>query len=182
MDKYNNHSVCFSGHRPDKLFKDSINKEEQLQKLSDCLYGLILDCINENFTDFYSGMARGVDLIASELVLEFKQNNDKIKHHAVYPFANQCNSKYNTYWKNKFMKVLINSDTNTVLNQRYTRGCYQQRNKYLVDNSSRLIAVFNGDYNSGTGKTIQYALKMNIEVIIVHTSDNNLPIEIISPK
>ena len=80
------------------------------------------------------------------------------------------------------MKVLVNSDTNTVLNQHYTRGCYQQRNKYLVDNSSRLIAVFNGDYKSGTGKTIQYALKKNIEVIIVHTSDNNLPIEIISPK
>lgn len=178
LDTNIKNSVCFSGHRPAKLFANCIDKEKQFKKLYSHLYNQILDCINEDFTDFFCGMAHGIDLMASDIVLKIKNHNPQIKHHAVYPFANQ-HSHYSNYWKNLFMNVLINSDTNTVLNPKFVRGCYQQRNKYLVDHCSRLIAIFDGNFNSGTGQTINYAIKKNIEVIIIHISDENFPIEII---
>lgn len=174
------HSLCFSGHRPETLLKYATDKDLFMQDLSDCLYDLILDSINDGYTDFFSGMAQGVDLIASEIVLNFKEKNHNIKHHAVYPFASQSKS-YDVYWQTLFMKVMTYSDTNNILSPKYVRGCYQKRNRYIVDHSSCLIAVFNGDYKSGTGQTIKYALKRNIPTKIIHISDPNLPIEIISP-
>lgn len=174
-----NLSVCFSGHRPQKLFKNCTDKKDFFKKLQNAINEQIQELVKKGYTDFYSGMAQGTDLMASELIINLKQKNKDIHHHAVYPFALQSHS-YNDYWKNLFMKVLTNSDTNTVLNKDYVKGCYFERNKYLIDNSSVLIAVFDGDYKSGTGQTINYALKKNIEVRIIHISDYSLPVEIIT--
>lgn len=176
-----NHSVCFSGHRPKKLLQNYTDKNKFYNDLINTLQDQIMDTIKSGYTHFYSGMAQGTDLIASDIIIKLKNQNCNIHHHAVYPFATQSNS-YSPYWKNLFMKVLTNSDSNTVLNKSYVKGCYHQRNKYLIDNSSILIAVFDGDYKSGTGQTIKYALKREIEVRIIHISNESMPIEIIKPS
>ena len=48
----------------------------------------------------------------------------------------------------------------------YDRGCFQRRNGWMVDHSSRLIAVFNGE-SGGTKNTIDYASKVGVEIVIV---------------
>ena len=45
----------------------------------------------------------------------------------------------------------------------YREDAYQQRNQWMVDKSSKVIAVFNGK-PSGTMYTIQYARKEKIPV------------------
>ena len=42
----------------------------------------------------------------------------------------------------------------------------QKRNKYMVDNSDLIIAVFNGN-SGGTKQTNDYAKSKNIEIIII---------------
>lgn len=45
----------------------------------------------------------------------------------------------------------------------YSRSCFQIRNEWMVNHSARVIAVFNSE-KSGTKKTIDYAVKVDVPV------------------
>ena len=53
--------------------------------------------------------------------------------------------------------MLAACDEVKVFSERYNRGCYFVRNRYMVDESSRVIAVYDGRSNGGTVFTMQYA-------------------------
>ena len=69
-------------------------------------------------------------------------------------------------WKKHYNLVRKQADHVQVLSDRYSSDVYQKRNQWLVNHSSRLIAVFNGD-PSGTGNTIQYAHEQGIPTHII---------------
>ena len=62
------HRCCFTGHRPEKLHKP----EEQIKK---DLEKAILQAVDDGFVTFISGMARGVDIWAAEIVLRLRESN-----------------------------------------------------------------------------------------------------------
>ena len=68
------HRVCFTGHRPEKL---RIPEEEVKQFLTT----EIQKAINEGYITFLSGMARGIDIWAAEIVLDFKKVQLNRHHH-----------------------------------------------------------------------------------------------------
>ena len=51
-----------------------------------------------------------------------------------------------------------------VLQDHYTEGCMQRRNRYLVEHSSMLIAVYSGG-SGGTKYTIDYANRLKHKII-----------------
>lgn len=66
-------SCCFTGHRPEKL---NVSPEVVCQKLKRA----IEDALDDGFVNYISGMSRGVDIWAAELVLEQKK---RISSHKV---------------------------------------------------------------------------------------------------
>ena len=48
----------------------------------------------------------------------------------------------------------------------YFDGCMQKKNKYMIDNSSVLIALFNGKAG-GTKITIDYAKQQGLEILVI---------------
>ena len=48
----------------------------------------------------------------------------------------------------------------------FSLEAYKRRDKYMVDNSSLLIAV-EGKRNGGTARTIMYARKLECEVVLI---------------
>lgn len=61
------HRCCFTGHRPEKL-----NRPEHEIKLE--LNKEICRALEDNFTVFISGMARGVYIWAAEIVLQLRKD------------------------------------------------------------------------------------------------------------
>ena len=59
------HRCSFTGHRPQKLRQSENEVKAALEKE-------ILRAITEGFTVFISGMARGVDIWAAEIVLRLR--------------------------------------------------------------------------------------------------------------
>ena len=51
-----------------------------------------------------------------------------------------------------------------MMQQSYTPGCMQRRNRYMVDHASLLIAVNDGA-RGGTRSTIEYAFKRGVNVL-----------------
>ena len=49
-------------------------------------------------------------------------------------------------------------------------AAFQQRNEWMVDHSSRLIAIYNGS-PGGTRNTIEYAKRKKLEIAIFDPND-----------
>ena len=118
---------------------------------------------------FYCGMALGADLLCAGAILDYNDRfNTNIKIIPVIPCKNQTK-----LWKQEDIKnynyILNNSLDAIILNEKYTRTCMLERNRYMVDNSEFLFAVYDGRDSGGTRYTLDYAIKKEKKIIFVDT-------------
>ena len=73
------HRVCFTGHRPEKLFQPESVVKDNLERE-------IKAALADGMNVFISGMARGVDIWAAEIVLKLRKKNPEIKLICASPF------------------------------------------------------------------------------------------------
>ena len=60
------HACCFTGHRPERL-------EMPPGKVKRWLEEQIRKAVEDGYTDFVTGMQRGVDIWAAEIVMQLKE-------------------------------------------------------------------------------------------------------------
>ncbi len=147
---------CFTGHRPEKL-----NFSEELIK--SLLNAEIKKAIGEGFNTFISGMARGIDIWAAEIVVEHQKANKAISLICAIPYMG-FEKKWDLDDKKLYAHIMSNADRIEYISEHYTKRCFQMRNAYMVDSSNRVIAFFSGEAG-GTKNTINYARRKGIEVI-----------------
>lgn len=147
---------CFTGYRPEK-FKFSFNASDPryVQLVSRLISG-VLKKIEAGCTHFYTGMARGFDILAAEQVATIKLKKPEIKLIAVIPFKNMQNA-FSDKWRERFERVLSECDEVIILNEKHEKWVYQQRNEYMVDRCRHVICFFDGS-KGGTANTVRYAL------------------------
>jgi len=161
----NNKTVCFTGNRPVslpwgfnnncKLYYEFINRTSELLKT----------LIKIGYNKFISGMALGFDIIMAEVVLKLKLKYN-IFLECVLPCYNQTKG-----WKNddvlKYKNIIALADKVVYSSStEYFNGCYQIRNKYMVDNSD-LVLGCQMKLSKGTKSTLDYAKKKNKNIIVL---------------
>ena len=137
-------TCCFTGHR--NIPADRLTYVEmELRKL-------IMAAVDDGYTHFINGGAAGADLLFAAIVMELKEKGYRLYLEAALPYSNRKKSK-----DPDFQKILAACDAVKVISEQYNRGCYFARNRYMVDKSSRIIAVYDGRESGGTFYTMQYA-------------------------
>lgn len=149
------HRCCFTGHRPESLKRSA-------KEIAADLEAEIRMAVKEGYTVFISGMARGVDVLAAEIVLKLRNSDANIKLICACPFVGFERS-WGESWQERCRAIMSTADLVRYISTSYSRSCYHLRNEWMVDHSSRLIAVYDGK-PSGTGNTVKYAVKQNILV------------------
>ena len=152
------HRCCFTGHREHKLKRpeDEIRKD---------LKEAVLQAIEGGYTTFITGMATGTDIWAGEIVLELKKQNPDLKLIAAVPYEG-FEKSWDKDWKDRYRYLLTQADLVRYICPHYASYAFQKRNEWMVDRSSRVIAVYNGEAG-GTRNTIRYAKKMAVPVEII---------------
>ena len=155
-------SCCFSGHRPEKLpWKDDEN-DPRCKELKQRIHDAVSSAISDGFTHFLCGMARGCDMFFAEEVLYQKSLCPDISLEAVIPCLSQTDG-----WRReeveRYRRILSKANIETVVQEEYSRGCMQRRNRYMVDHAALLIAVNNGE-PGGTRNTILYAMRQGLNI------------------
>jgi len=150
------HRCCFTGHRPEKL-----NTPETVVKAK--LEEAIRQAVADGYTTFISGMARGVDIWAAQIVLKLRANNPAIRLIAAVPYKG-FEERWSKLWQDQFNFILEYADLVKYICKGYSMTSFQIRNEWMVDHSNRVIAVFNGELG-GTKNTIDYATTKQIDVV-----------------
>ena len=123
----------------------------------------INDAVAERYTDFITGMQRGVDIWAAEIVLRLRETNSDIVLVAASAFEGMENG-WESGWKRRYDRIIDAADEVYFISDRPGRRAFFERNEWMVDYSSRLIAVYNGA-PGGTQKTIDYAKKLRRDIV-----------------
>lgn len=159
-------TCCCTGHRPKGFpFQYGVDKQKQSAYLQELEQKIELAITEYGITSFISGMALGVDLDFAEIVLKL-QHKYPVTLECAIPCPNQT-FKWNDRDIFRYEKIKKQADKITLVSETYTPQCMLKRNRYMVDQSDLIIAVFNGIFKGGTWYTIDYAKKRNklIEII-----------------
>ena len=162
-------TCCFSGHRNARLPWGTRETDPRCLALKDRLDRELEKAYGEGYRHFLCGMAQGSDLYFCEAVLALRQAHPDVTLEAAIPFAGQADRWPETDRRRREL-LLDQCDLETVIQHHYTAGCMDRRNRYMVDRSSLLIAVYDGLPRGGTLNTLAYAMKQGLRTVILEVS------------
>ncbi|UOX38188.1 SLOG family protein [Bacillus phage BUCT083] len=160
-------TVCFTGHRPNKLGGYDM-KNPTMLKLKDKLLEVIEELIiKEEKSRFITGGALGTDQAACWCVHILKKKFPHIKNIIATPFKEQDKvwSADQKLWYKRMLDVsdeIINVeelDKYKVSGDKpgeFSPAKMQKRNEYMIDHSEAIVAVYDGS-KSGTRNCLNYA-------------------------
>ncbi len=159
-------TCSFTGHRPKKLPWRYDETSEDCVRLKGVLASQITMLVERGVTGFLSGMAEGIDTICSELVLAQRDKNPTLKLHCILPCIEQ-DAKWSTSARERYRSILEQADSIVYVNRSYRKNSMLERNRFLVEWSDCLLAVYSGERRGGTAATVRYAEKAGREIIVI---------------
>lgn len=164
-------SVSFTGYRPSKLPYLNDLEGPDTRALYNALYAEFERLIFRDYRFFLTGGALGCDLLAAEAVVALKKKYRKkhIVHELCIPCYNH-DIKWKEQDKRRLEEIKKSSMVTYVTDSDYCDGCMQKRNRYMVDTSSVLVAVYDG-VSGGTKNTVEYAKKLGKKLIVIRPRD-----------
>lgn len=156
-------TCCFTGHRAAKLPWRFQENDPRCITLKRQIYDAVDAVYDSGIRHFICGMANGCDMYFGEAVLRLRQTHPEVTLEAAVPYEGQAQS-WRPDLRRRWQILFDQSDYQTIVSHSYTPDCMRRRNQYMVDNSSVLIAAYNGA-PGGTMNTLLYAIRNQREVI-----------------
>ena len=138
-------TCCVTGHR------DLPQKE--INRIKAALRQEIEKAVADGFTRFISGFAEGLEQSFAEIVLEMQKSNQALELVALIPYQKRLD---NLREKRRTYEMLEACTDIVVIREKYQPSVYSQRNRYMVEHSDRVIAVYDGREKGGTAGAIRF--------------------------
>ena len=148
-------TCCFTGHRNLNHIQTDVATFQ--------LFKVINDLVEDGYTHFISGFAKGADLLFADVITQFKKINSNISLEAAIPYKDNLNCKVQG-----FNELLGKCDSITVVQEKYHISCFQKRSKYMVDSADVVVAVWDGKENGSIYNTISYAKSRSKRIIVIN--------------
>ncbi|MBQ3707045.1 MAG: DUF1273 family protein [Clostridia bacterium] len=157
-------TACFTGHR--RLPDDAVRQiAAQTLHILDVLIGA-------GYRDFLCGGALGYDTLAEQCILERKRTSPGIRLLLALPCRDQTER-----WSylpgeqardalREYQRIKGLADEVIYLRDFYTDGCMKERNRYMVERSSFLVAYYDEGTKgrSGAGQTFRLAKEAGLKI------------------
>lgn len=164
-------SCTITGHRPTR-FKFKYKEDYSLcKKIKRNLSTVLSAMYEQGVRRFYVGGALGVDMWAGEAIAAMKKQPQyaDVELFCILPFPGY-DIKWDDKSKRRMSAIRAASDQTMYTGQLETQDAYKRRNYYMVDHSHYMIAVYDQNHKirSGTGQTVNYALKCGQIITYIH--------------
>lgn len=169
MELVSNITCCFTGHRPQNLSWGFNEEDERCVELKKRIKVEIENAIIKGYSIFISGMALGFDIMCAEAVVDLKKKYSHISIFGALPCKDQ-----DRFWssrdKKRYNDLIEQLDDKKYINSSYIGAkCMIERNKFMIDNSSLVIALYNGK-KGGTEQTLNYAKKKGLQMVVLSSN------------
>ena len=161
------YACAFTGHRPVRYSFGYDEEHEKCKQLKVVLNEQIATLVAGGIRTFYSGMALGADTWLAEAVLDMRKAHPSVRLIAVLPCETQAN-RWSAEQRERYFDILPNCDEVITLATHFTSSCMQERNRYMVDCTGYLLAVYDNGTHGGTAYTVRYAQKRSRKIISIH--------------
>jgi uncharacterized phage-like protein YoqJ len=128
------------------------------------LISIFEGAIYDGYDTFLVGMAVGFDTLCFRVLEKLRKNNN-IRIIACIPCENQ-DKKFSFLQKLEYRKMINSADEMIVLSKEYTPSCMLNRNRFMVNNCSYLLAYLREE-KGGTNYTVDYAERCGVRVRII---------------
>lgn len=164
-------SCAITGHRPTRFkfgYKENMSGCKRLKKRLHDQFVLLYE---QGVRTFYVGGALGVDQWSGEILLRLKEQPEYggIELIVVLPFTGHEDG-WDERSKARLLFLLQQSAKVVIVCNAPSAEAYKARNRYMVDHSDVLVAVYDNAraIRSGTGMTVNYAQLKGIPLILIH--------------
>ena len=159
-------TLCFSGHRPDRLPGKGWADEPEMQPLTAALRQALIAAIGRGKTTMLHGCMAGWDIICAEQVIALREQFPQIRLISVAPYQAGFFSREECWtpdWISRAREVFCQHDAGMKIAGQYRPGIYYERNRALVDHASELLCYWDGG-GGGTKFTIGQARQKGLEI------------------
>lgn len=163
------HTICNTGHRPKSLPWGYNEDHPACIKFKEDLYNILEKSIQCGYKHFITGMALGVDMMFAETIIKLKKKYKDITLEGAIPCCNQ-DQGWPSASQKRYLRIKKECDFMTLVSQDYSKDCMNKRNKYMVEKSAVVIAVWNGK-PSGTGNTVRFAKEQGCKIRRINPED-----------
>lgn len=158
-------TCCFTGHRPEKLPWGTDERDPRCLTLKRTLAQELERLYLLGYRHFISGMARGCDLYFVEAALALKEKYPALTVEGAVPCPAQA-ERWPAADRRRWRALLDRCDLETVLQEHYDRACMLRRDRYMVDRSAAVLAVFDG-VPGGTQYTLSRAMDKKLDIFLL---------------
>lgn len=167
LDNYTRDEIlAVTGYRPNKCSWGYNEEDSRCYAMKERLKARLIQAFDDGYKVVMTGMALGYDTIVAEMVLQLKKFYPKVKLFGALPCENQ-DALWRDNQKVRYKKILKQLDGTRCICKEYTGAeCMLERNYFMVDSCSMLIALYDGK-PGGTQKTVNYAKAKGVKVEVI---------------
>lgn len=159
-------TCCFTGHRPSKLPWGFDEEHPECVALKARMGEELRTLYDRGCRHFITGMARGADLYFAEAVLALREEHPDVTLEAAIPCTTQPDG-WRLAERMRYADILDRCNVETLVQREYTKDCMLRRNRYMVERSGFLLAVYNGEGKGGTLYTLKHAVNQGLEIVVI---------------
>lgn len=157
-------TCCVTGHRD--------LPQREVNRVKEALRREIEKAVADGFICFMSGFGEGVDQFFAEIVLEMRESNPALELVAVIPYRKRLDN----LWEKKYTYEMLEACADIiVIQEKYQPSVYSHRNRYMVEHSDRVIAVYDGREKGGTVGAIRFTHVLKKELREIPVGDIFIP-------
>ena len=159
--------ICaFTGHRPRGFDFGYDESAPECQRLKVRIRGEIEKLVESGVAAFISGMALGADTWCAEAVIALKGKYPFLRLIAAIPCPDQAD-RWPEADRKRYAGLLDACDEKYIVSPRYTSYCMMARNRFMVEKSDMILAVWNGRPGGGTAATVALAERLKKPITII---------------
>ena len=156
-------TCCFTGHRASGLPWGTNEEDGRCAALKRSIAGVVEELYDAGIRRYICGMALGCDMYFAEIVGELRSRRPDVCLEAAIPCIGQ-EERWSEANRERYRRLVEGADARTVISHRYTFDCMEKRNRYMVESSSVVVAVYSGG-RGGTFNTLRMSYKLGRQII-----------------
>lgn len=156
-------TCCFTGPRPPRLPAGGNEASPEIAALKEQLFAAVNAAYEDGYRCFFSGMAEGFDLLAAEAVIRLRRIHPDAELFAAFP-CEASPKGHSPAVCRRIERIMEEVSFTYFVSKEHVYGCELSRNVYMVENSSMLIAYYNG-LSRGTGHCFHCAERHGLRIV-----------------